>query len=176
MALIGEGGAGAHDLVDMIRRGGRMYWSSAASQVYAEPKRMERLGYLKSEKQPGRTKPRTVYRLTPKGRRALKKWLAEPSPFPRIQHEASVRLLAGDMIPDEKIVASLRGLRGEVDELSRLVDEMDAGAARVPHRERYLRLQHSLARRLLAAHRDWIDEVERELGFRSRTTSPGSPS
>jgi len=36
-------------------------------------------------------------------------------------------------------------------------------AASIPHRERYL-LNHRLAKRLLEAHLQWVDEVEAELG------------
>jgi hypothetical protein len=39
-------------------------------------------------------------------------------------------------------------------------DAVDAGA--VPHREKYLLLNHRLARRLVEAHAEWLDEVERE--------------
>ena len=42
LVLIGDGGAGAHDLVRMGRRGG-VYSTAADSQYYAEPKRLERL-------------------------------------------------------------------------------------------------------------------------------------
>ena len=49
LVLVGRGGAGPHDLVRM-RRQGRIYESAAESQYYAEPKRLERLGYLRSER------------------------------------------------------------------------------------------------------------------------------
>jgi hypothetical protein len=60
--------------------------------------------------------------------------------------------------------ASIVALRGELDELDALLDEAERTAASVPHRERYLAINHRLARRLVAAHREWIAEVERELG------------
>src|SRR5215471_3817841 len=85
LVLVGEGGAGPHDLVRMARQG-RIYWDAADSQYYAEPKRLERLGYLRSEKQPGRTRERTVYTLTEQGREALRAWVRRPVAFPRIQH------------------------------------------------------------------------------------------
>jgi hypothetical protein len=37
-----------------------------------------------------------------------------------------------------------------------------------PHREHYLLLNHRLARRIVQAHADWLDEVESELGPRRR--------
>jgi PadR family transcriptional regulator AphA len=92
--LIGRDGAGPHDLVQMVRRGQRLYWAGAESKIYAQPKRLERLGYLSSEKTPGKTRERTHYRLTEKGVRAVQEWLALPSRFPRIQSEAAIRVQA----------------------------------------------------------------------------------
>lgn len=164
LALIGEGGAAPHDLVDMIRRGGRLFYAAAPSQIYAEPKRLEKLGYVSSRREAGRTHERTVYGLTARGREELRAWLAQPAPFPRIQNEANIRLLAGDLIDDATIVRSFAAMREELDELERLVAEGESAAGAVPPRERYLRLSFSLARKLLAAHREWVDEIERELG------------
>lgn len=164
LALIGEGGAGPHDLVDMMRRGGRLYYAAAPSQIYAEPKRLRRLGLLRARKEPGRTRERTVYELTPKGRAALIEWLRQPSPWPRIQNEANIRLLAGDLIGDEEILGSLSHLRGEIEELRGLLEEGERAAGPLPHRERYLRLSLSLARRVLRAHLEWLQEVEEVLG------------
>ena len=141
-----------------------MYAAAADSQYYAEPKRLERLGYLTSRKEPGRTRERTHYSLTPKGREALRGWAREPVHFPRVLHEGVVRLLAADLVGEKPVRESIAMLRDELDELDDLIDKGEEAAAMVPHREKYLLINHRLARRLVAAHREWIDEVERELG------------
>jgi DNA-binding PadR family transcriptional regulator len=164
LALIGDGGAAPHDLVEMFRRGGRLFYAAAPSQLYAEPKRLAALGYVVARKAPGRTRERTLYALTDRGREALREWLAQPAPFPRIQNEANVRLLAGDLIDDATIVSSLTAMRAELDELEELVAEGEAVMADLPHRARYLRLSFSLGRRLIRTHREWLDEIEAELG------------
>ena len=162
--LIGRNGAGPHDLVRMTRAGQRLYWAGAESKIYAQPKRLEQLGYLTSEKTPGKTRQRTHYRLTDKGLAALRDWLAQPCPFPRIQSEAAIRVQASDLADDPSLVIqSLSALRDEITELERILDEQEAREVQFPHRRRQLRLLHSLGRRILHAHRDWIDEVEREL-------------
>ena len=163
LALVGDGGAGAHDLVQMMRQGGPVYWGGAPSRLYSEPKRLAKLGYLDAHTEPGRTHPRTVYRLTRSGRTALLEWLATPAHFPRIKNEAHLRLLAGDLIGDEQIVESFRGMLPELERLEALVEEMYAQADRVPDRARYLRLSHAYARRLLALHREWIGDIEAAL-------------
>ena len=163
LTLVGQGGAGPHDLVRMARSG-RIYWDAADSQWYAEPKRLEALGHLSSRKEPGRTRPRTHYTLTDTGRAALAEWIKEPAHFPRIQHEAVVRLLAADLVGEEAVLDSLRALRTEIGDISARLDAAEAIAATIPSRENYLLLNHRLARRIVQAHVDWLDEVERELG------------
>lgn len=163
LTLVGEGGAGPHDFVRMMRQG-RIYWSGAESHFYAEPKRLERLGYLTSRKEQGKTRERTHYTLTDRGRAALRAWVAEPATLPRIQHEAVVKLLAADLVDDAVVLESLAAMRTDIADATARLDVAEAVAATLPHRERYLRLVHGLGRRILAAHLDWLDEVERELG------------
>lgn len=165
LALVGRDGASPHDLVRMTRTGQRLYYAGAASKIYAQPKRLERLGYLRSEKRPGKTRERTYYTLTQNGLAALQAWLARPSPFPRIQNQAVVKVLASDLAEEERVVVdSLQSLREEIAELSEQVDADERRASTIPHRERQLRLVRSLGRRLLQTHLEWIDEVEQELG------------
>jgi DNA-binding PadR family transcriptional regulator len=162
LAAIGELGASTPELVEMLSRG-HMFWTSSPSQIYAEPKRLLALGWITSEKRPGKTRSQTVYRLTPAGREAVHDWLRAPAGFPRLQHEASIRLFAGDMISDEEILASLAELRHDIARMSAVVERNIARAPSLPHRERYMLLHQDLGRRLLLAHAEWLDHVEREL-------------
>src|SRR3954447_8090421 len=102
LTLIGQGGASPQDLVDMHRRGGQIYYAVAASRLYAEPKRLEALGYVSSEKRPGQTRERSFYTLTRQGRDALRAWLLVPPAPPRIQNEVVPKLLAGDILGDDE--------------------------------------------------------------------------
>ena len=162
LVLVGRSGAGAHDLVRMARQG-KIYVAAAESQYYAEPKRLERLGYLASRKEPGRTRERTHYTLTERGYDALRAWANDPVRFPRALHEGVVRVLAADLVGEPPVRAGVIALREELDELDALMDTADEIAGTLPHREKYLRLNHRLARRLIEAHREWVDEVEEEL-------------
>jgi DNA-binding PadR family transcriptional regulator len=162
--LIGEGGASPHDLVDMNRRGGEIYYAVAPSRLYAEPKRLEELGYVASEKRPGKTRERTFYTLTDKGREALRRWLLEPPSMPRIQNEAVAKLLAGDILgDDEQLLATLLTLREGIEEQQAKLVEARKRLDELPHRKRYLLLVHELGNRLMELQREWLDSVEREL-------------
>jgi PadR family transcriptional regulator, regulatory protein AphA len=149
-----------------MARSGRVYWDAAESQWYAEPKRLAELGHLSARKEPGRTRPRTHYMLTDKGRQALAQWMEGPARFPRIQNEAIARLLAADLVGEQAVLDSLLALRDEIADISIRLDAAEAIATTLPNRETYLLLNHRLARRIVQAHADWLDEVEREFGSR----------
>ena len=52
---------------------------------------------------------------------AFREWLAEPSGYPRIQHEAAIRLFAADLADDAVVRRSLRALKAEIPQLETLV-------------------------------------------------------
>jgi len=148
----------------MAESGSPFFWTGAASQVYAEARRLARLGYLDADTEPARTRPRTRYTITPRGLDAFREWARMPARYPRIQHEASLRVFAVDMLDSpEDAARSLAALLEEVDGLEELLDELAARGEQIPHRSRGIRLQLSLARALLRAHRDWVAEVRTEL-------------
>ena len=163
LALVGRNGATPHELVGMQRRG-EVYFAHAESQWYAEPKRLAALGLLSAEREQGMTRERTRYRLTSDGREALARWLPEPPRAPHVGSEGIVKVLAADLGRDEDVVASVTSLRPELERMLAQLAEGEAHASSVPHRARYLRLNHRLARAVLEAHLAWVDDVEHELG------------
>src|SRR4029079_5808017 len=97
LGLVGRTGAGAHDLLQLARRGRMLDWAGE-SQYYVEPKRLAALGYLEARKEPGRTRERTVYTLTDKGREALAEYARTPASFTPLKSEPLVRLLIADLV------------------------------------------------------------------------------
>ena len=162
LVLVGQGGAGPHDLVQMMRQG-RIYESAAESQYYAEPKRLERLGYLKASRVPGRTHERTHYELTDKGLDALREWIAGRPEHPRLASDPILRLLAADLVGEAPARESLLRMREDIADLRSRLHDADEAAHTLPHREKYLLLNHRLAGRVLDAYDQWLDEIEREL-------------
>src|ERR671925_573657 len=96
LGLVGRGGAGAHDLLRMAQRGRILAWAGE-SQYYVEPKRLAKLGYLVTRKEPGKTRARTVYTLTEKGRQALAAYACTPVAVTPVKSEALLRLLICDL-------------------------------------------------------------------------------
>lgn len=164
LTLVGNGGATAPEL-DEMRHRGVLYWSAPRSQWYAEPKKLAAGGYLRTETEPGRTGPRTRYRLTAKGRAAVAKWVKQPVGLPQIKLEAVVRVMATDLADNPAdVLEGLRTLRGELAEARSLTEEGIAVARELPQRGERLLVQHRMALGLIDALEGWLDEVERIVG------------
>ena len=162
LGLVGRGGAGAHDLLQMARRGRILDWAGE-SQYYVEPKRLARLGYLDARKEPGQTRERTVYTLTDKGRDALRAYAATPVRFTPLKSEPLLRLLIADLVGEAATRESMATLREDIADLLARVDDVEASADDLPHRRKYLLMVVAHLRGLLELHRQLVDDVEREL-------------
>jgi DNA-binding PadR family transcriptional regulator len=171
LGLVGFHGAGAHDLLRMARSSRMLDWAGE-SQYYVEPKRLARLGYLEARKERGRTRERTVYSLTKKGHMALGDWAATPVEFTPVKSEALTRMLIADLVGEKVTREGIATLREDIEDVSVRLDDAEARAAALPHREKYLLLTIEFLRRLLELHLEWIDQVERELSPSADNAGP----
>jgi len=162
LGLVGRQGASPHDLLRLAKRGRFLNWAGD-SQYYTEPKRLADLGYLAARKEPGKTRERTVYTLTNKGLDALREWAKTPVTFTPLKSEPLLRLLICDLVGEEITRESLTTLREDISDLQARLDEAEAAAHGLPHREKYLLLTTGFMRRYLELHVELIDIVEREM-------------
>jgi PadR family transcriptional regulator, regulatory protein AphA len=161
LGLVGRGGAGAHDLLQMARRARILDWAGE-SQYYVEPKRLAGLGYLEARRVPGKTRPRTHYTLTEKGLEALRDWARTPARVTPFKSDPLLRLMVTDLVGEEATRESMAALREEIADLSARLDEAAASADALPHRRKYLLLVVDFLRGLLALYEELAEEVERD--------------
>ena len=158
LGLVGETGAGPHDLLQMARRGRILDWAGE-SQYYVEPKRLAKLGYLEARQEPGRTRPRTVYSLSEQGRDALREWAATPVTVTPLKSEPLLRLLIADLVGEEVTRGALATLREDLADLNQRLDASEAAAQALPHRAPYLLAANRFLRGFVALHQELIDAL-----------------
>jgi DNA-binding PadR family transcriptional regulator len=163
LGLVGRNGASAHDLLQMARRARFLDWAGE-SRYYVEPKRLARLGYLATRTEAGRTRERTVYTLTPKGRAALRAWAHTPVRMTPLKSEALVRLLVADLVGDDATREGIATLRDDLEDVRARLRESAQVADALPHRRKYLLLALDFVERLVELHEELVAGVERELG------------
>src|ERR671936_1533776 len=113
LGLVGRGGAGAHDLRRMAQHGRILAWAGE-SQYYVEPKRLARLGYLEARKEPGKTRERTVYTLTGKGRQTLVDYARTPVTVTPLKSDPLLRLLICDPLGEDVTRESMQTRRNAI--------------------------------------------------------------
>lgn len=115
----------------------RAIWSRAESQVYKEPKRLEREGLAQSRVEFQGERKRTLYKLTRAGRSVLRKWLREPSQRFTYRSEAMVKVSFADFGSLEDLRRTIQAIRDEAEADARVMLAFaDAQAENGPVEER----------------------------------------
>src|SRR5881394_3396566 len=66
-----------YELAKQVQRSIGWFWPRAERKLYDEPKRLVAAGLAKSTAEMTGARPRTVYTITARGRKALQRWLDE---------------------------------------------------------------------------------------------------
>ena len=88
-----------------------MFWPRTERQLYEQPKLLVQHGFATAERDFVGRRARTVYRITPAGRRALKKWLATPGGDWSLASESLVKVFFSDHATKSDLLAQLQALR-----------------------------------------------------------------
>ena len=85
-----------YELAKHVDRSLRPLWPRARSNLFNEPKKLVSHGLaVATEERVGR-RPRTVYTITPAGRRALRHWLGTPGEGPVLEFEQLLKVFFAD--------------------------------------------------------------------------------
>jgi DNA-binding PadR family transcriptional regulator len=101
----------AYELAGQMRRSMRFAWPRAQTRIYQEPKNLVAHGLATASIEATGRRTRTVYTITPEGRRALHQWLDQPSAPPALESEALVRAAFAEHGSKDALLRTLRGLR-----------------------------------------------------------------
>jgi PadR family transcriptional regulator, regulatory protein AphA len=114
-----------YELAQHMRRNLRYIWPRAESGIYAEAKALVALGMAEAEKGFVGKRPRTVYRITTKGRHALREWLASaPKAGLAVDLEGLVRVFLGNFAEAEDLAAAVEQTRADADGLVSIAHEV----------------------------------------------------
>jgi PadR family transcriptional regulator AphA len=116
-----------YELAKQVHKGLGWFWPRAERKLYDEPKRLVAAGLATATPEATGRRPRTVYRITPEGRRLLRSWLGEPSAPPVLEMEAMVRVFFADGGSKESLLSTLDGVERQAREMtSDLLGQIEA--------------------------------------------------
>lgn len=81
-----------YELAQQMGRALGQFWPRAESKLYEEPKKLVAHGLARASSETVGKRPRTVYTITPKGRRALAAWIPTPGAGPVLEFEQLIKV------------------------------------------------------------------------------------
>lgn len=100
-----------YELAKQMERSLKSFWPRAASRIYEEPKRLVSLGLAKATQEMVGKRPRTIYSITPSGRRALRRWLDEPGDGPVIEFDALLRVFFAEHSTRAGVLTNVQAIK-----------------------------------------------------------------
>jgi DNA-binding PadR family transcriptional regulator len=115
----------AYELTKYMKRSAlAQLWPRTETSLYKEPKVLEAHGFATADIASTGARARTVYSITPAGRRAFRKWLREPGGALVFECEAAMKAFFGD-------ATDVKALRAQLEVLA-AHPESSTAAARGP--------------------------------------------
>ncbi|HYZ92243.1 MAG TPA: PadR family transcriptional regulator [Actinomycetota bacterium] len=100
-----------YELAQQMRRGLRRFWPRAESRIYEEPKRLVVEGLARSTTEFTGRRSSTTYAITPKGRRRLARWLAEPGAGPQLEFELLLKVWLSEHGTTADVMTNIAAIR-----------------------------------------------------------------
>jgi DNA-binding PadR family transcriptional regulator len=107
-----------YELAQQMDRAIGLFWPRTRSKLYEEPKKLVARGLAKATAESVGRRPRTVYSITAKGRRALAAWVPTPGEGPVVEFEQMVKVFFAEHGSRHDLLAHLQGIREWADRLN----------------------------------------------------------
>ena len=104
-----------YELAGQMGRALGLFWPRTQSNLYEEPKKLVAHGLARASSEMVGKRPRTVYSITPAGRRALRAWLPTASAGPVLEFEALVKVFFAEHASRADLLATIHGIREWVE-------------------------------------------------------------
>ena len=101
----------SYELTRQMDRSLGRVWPRAQSKLYEEPKKLVEHGLARARTEQVGRRSRTVYSITPKGRRALAAWLKEPGAGPVLEFEQLLKIIFAENGTKADALATLAATR-----------------------------------------------------------------
>lgn len=105
-----------YELTQQMDRSLGRIWPRAQSKLYEEPKKLAASGHASAKEERVGDRPRTVYSITAKGRRALGAWLKEPSAGVVLESEHLLKIFFAENGTRDDALATLADARSWAEE------------------------------------------------------------
>ena len=100
-----------YELAQQMDRALGQFWPRAESRIYEEPKKLVAHGLARASSEMVGKRPRTVYSITAKGRRALAEWVPTSGAGPVLEFEQLIKVFFAEHATKADLLATLAAVR-----------------------------------------------------------------
>jgi DNA-binding PadR family transcriptional regulator len=157
-----------YELAKQMERSLHFYWPRAESKLYEEPKKLVAYGLASVERQVVGRRPRSVYTITPAGRRALATWVRETGDLePAFEFEPMVRVTFSEHGTPADLLQLLRAIQAHLETWETYGDQrareyLETGGP-FPHRLALVALVSQFVYESRRMVREWAAWAERHV-------------
>jgi PadR family transcriptional regulator, regulatory protein AphA len=150
-----------YELAQQMQRALGQFWPRAESKLYEEPKKLVTHGLARASSEMVGKRPRTIYTITAKGRRAMAAWVPAPGAGPSLEFEQLIKVFFAEHGTKEDLLATIAGARQWADD--RFVASRDIaqgyleGRGPFPERLPWIILAGQFLTEFTAAVERWAD-------------------
>ena len=124
-----------YELAQQMDRTLSRFWPRTRSKLFEEPKKLVAHGFAQATSEQVGLRPRTVYSITPAGRRALSRWVAEPADGPVLDFEQLLKVFFAENGRRDDLRRHLADVRAWAHE--RTLVDVEVGASYLEGRGAY---------------------------------------
>lgn len=167
LGLLSLGDWSAYELAGLMARSVGLILPRSLSVIYEEPKRLAARDLVRATTVKRGRRSVAVYSITPAGTRALRQWLAEPTPFPQLDAEVIAKALFSDNQSLGDLRDRISAFRSEAEERLAALRQQSEGylatGGPFPQRLPVIALSGKFVLDYHAFLVDWARWAEREL-------------
>jgi len=124
LGMLRSGPRSGYEIKAAVDNSTRFFWAASYGQIYPELSKLGEAGLIDGTAAPRGGRKRTVYRLTPAGRKELRRWLTEPAETFELRDEGLLKLFfsnaGGPDSPLSAIAAKRRYHEDKLEELRKI--------------------------------------------------------
>jgi PadR family transcriptional regulator AphA len=138
LGMLALGPRSGYDIKQLADFSTRHFWATSYGQIYPELRDLSEQGLVKAEDASKGTRQRTIYHLTPSGRKVLRAWVADPTiKNLEIRDEMLLKLFFADAMSPKETARHLEAMSLRHRQIAAGLREHEPMAAAQPLRMKY---------------------------------------
>lgn len=125
LGIIAKEPRSGYEIKAFVDKSTRFFWAASYGQIYPELRRLQKQGLIAGTDSSTGGRKRTVYELTPAGRRALKEWHREEPTVYETRDEGLLKLFLADAVDPERSAEIARQRAAHSAEIAERLREVE---------------------------------------------------